>query len=182
MNSKLHKIILTSVLSAVICVATMIIQVPSPMGGYVNLGDCFVIVSAWILGPVFGFTAAGIGSALADLISGYVIYIPATFVIKGSMAIIASIITGKLLSLKKSHDFSSYTIGSVASELVMIFGYALYDTFLYGGSFIAALSSIGNFIQGICGIFASTALIRALFTSGVTAKIHAYTEKINHHN
>lgn len=41
------------------------------MQGYVNLGDCAVLISAWMLGPLYGGAAAGIGSALADLLSGY---------------------------------------------------------------------------------------------------------------
>ena len=42
-----------------------------------------------LLGAVLGFLAAGLGSALADLFSGYVVYAPVTFVIKGLMAFIA---------------------------------------------------------------------------------------------
>lgn len=47
------------------------------MQGYVNLGDCAVLMSAWVLGPLYGGAAAGIGSALADLLSGYAHYVPA---------------------------------------------------------------------------------------------------------
>ena len=32
------------------------------------MGDVVVLVSAWVLGPVYGSAAAGIGSMLADLI------------------------------------------------------------------------------------------------------------------
>ena len=74
-------------LAALCCVATMIIKIPSPLKGYLNLGDCVVLLSGWLLGPAYGFAAAGIGSALADIFSGYVIYAPATFIIKGLMAI-----------------------------------------------------------------------------------------------
>ena len=51
------------------------------MQGYVNLGDCAVPLSAWILGPVYGGVAAGVGSMLADLLSGYAHYAPGTFLI-----------------------------------------------------------------------------------------------------
>lgn len=87
MNSKKIKTMtLAALLAAFACVATMLIQVPTPTKGYVNLGDCIVNISAWLLGPVYGAAAAGIGSAMADVISGYIVYAPATLIIKGLMA------------------------------------------------------------------------------------------------
>ena len=76
-------------LAALTCVATIVIKIPSPLNGYINLGDCIVLLSGWLLSPVYGFFAAGLGSALADLFSGYAAYAPATFLIKGLMALIA---------------------------------------------------------------------------------------------
>ena len=84
-----RKIVIASMLAALTCVATMIIKIPSPLKGYLNLGDCVVLGCGWVLSPIFGFLSAGIGSALADLFSGYVIYSPATFFIKGLMVLIA---------------------------------------------------------------------------------------------
>lgn len=168
--------------AALICVATMIIQIPSPLGGYVNLGDCFILVSAWILGPVYGFAAGGIGSALADLITGYPQYIPGTLIIKGLIAVAAALITRKLLTSKASQKSLAYILGAVAGEIIMIVGYAAYDSFLYGTGFMAALSGVGNLIQGGIGVVAGVALIRALSAAGVTSKAHAYTDIIEHRN
>ena len=53
-------------------VSTMFIRVPLVLG-YINLGDAFVLLSVFILGPVYGTIAAGVGSALADLF-GYITY------------------------------------------------------------------------------------------------------------
>ena len=71
MKSKTQKIVLASMLAALTCIATMIIKIPSPMKGYINLGDCVVLVCGWILSPFYGFLAAGIGSALADVLLRY---------------------------------------------------------------------------------------------------------------
>ena len=70
-DKKLHRLVLAALFTALTTVMTMVIQVPSPMQGYVNLGDCGVLLSAWVLGPAWGGAAAGIGSMLADLLSGY---------------------------------------------------------------------------------------------------------------
>ena len=48
-------------LAALCCVATMIIKIPSPLKGYLNLGDCIVLVSGWLLAPGYALAAAGIG-------------------------------------------------------------------------------------------------------------------------
>ena len=64
-DKKIRKLVLAALLAALVCVATMVVQIPSPMQGYVNLGDCFVLLSGWLLGPWYGFAAGGIGSMLA---------------------------------------------------------------------------------------------------------------------
>ena len=88
-NNKTRKIVLAAMFAALCCVATMIIKIPSPLKGYLNLGDCIVLLSGFMLSPVYGFLAAGFGSALADIFSGYIVYAPATFIIKGVMALVA---------------------------------------------------------------------------------------------
>ena len=87
-NNATKRIVMAAMLAALTCVATMVIKIPSPLKGYLNLGDCVVLLAGWMLSPVYGFLAAGIGSALADVFSGYVLYAPATFVIKGAMALV----------------------------------------------------------------------------------------------
>ena len=72
MNNNLKKLILAALFAALSCVATMSIRIPTPgTGGYIHPGDAIVILSGVILGPVWGFFAGGIGSALSDLIGGY---------------------------------------------------------------------------------------------------------------
>ena len=69
---KTKKLIIAALMAALACVVTMIVKVPSPLKGYVNLGDCIVLIAGWILSPAYGFMAAAIGSAMADVFSGYV--------------------------------------------------------------------------------------------------------------
>ena len=67
----------------------MLIRIPTPLKGYINLGDAIVLLCAFLLPPSYAFFAAGIGSMLADIFSGYAVYAPATFIIKGLMALAA---------------------------------------------------------------------------------------------
>ena len=157
MKTKTQKIVMAAMLAALVCVATMIVKIPSPLKGYLNLGDCVVLLSGWILSPVYGFLAAGIGSALADLFSGYVTYAPATFIIKGIMALIAYF--GFSLFQKKMPELPSRIIAGVLAELFMVLGYLLFEGVLYG--FVASLVNIpANAIQGLAGLILGIVLIK----------------------
>ena len=59
-----QRIVIAALLAAVTCVVTMIVKIPSPLKGYLNLGDCVVLTAGWMLSPMYGFLAAGLGSAL----------------------------------------------------------------------------------------------------------------------
>ena len=61
------KLVVTALMAALTCIATMIIKIPTPTFGYIHLGDGFVLLSGIILGPVSGAFAAGIGSMFADI-------------------------------------------------------------------------------------------------------------------
>ena len=74
MNTNLKKIVMAALFAALACVATMSIRIPTPgTNGYIHPGDAIVILSGVVLGPVWGLLAAGIGSAMADLLGGYCI-------------------------------------------------------------------------------------------------------------
>lgn len=157
MNKKTKKIVMAALIAALACVATMIIKIPSPLKGYLNLGDCIVLVAGWMLSPAYGFLAAGLGSALADILSGYVVYAPATFVIKGLMALIA--FYGFKLLHNKIGNLQSKIIAGIFAELVMILGYFVFEGFLYG--FAPSLVNIpANGVQGIAGLIIAVVLIK----------------------
>ncbi len=157
MNTRTKDIVLASLMAALTCIATMIIHIPSPLKGYINLGDCIVLSAGWILSPAYGFLAAGIGSALADFFSGYITYAPATFLIKGLMAVIA--FYGSQILHKKLDKLPSLIISGAAAEVVMILGYFVFEGFLYG--FIPSAVNIpANSVQGIAGLIIAILLIR----------------------
>ncbi len=144
-------------LAAFVCVATMLIKIPSPLKGYLNLGDAAVLLSGWVLSPWYGFFAAAIGSALADVFSGYVLYAPATFIIKGLMALVACYMF-KMLSKNKG-DLSSRIISGVLAEILMILGYLAFESVLYG--FVPSLANVpGNAVQGVAGIVIGAFIVK----------------------
>lgn len=157
MNDKTKKIVLASMLAALTFIATIIIRVPMPVIGYINLGDCFVLLSGWVLGPVYGALAAGIGSAVADLSAGWVSYAPATFVIKALMAVAAYYIGVKLAKSEKG--FVLKLVSAVVAEIIMIGGYLAFESVLYGFE-TASLNILFNSIQGAIGLIAGLILVK----------------------
>lgn len=159
------KIVMAALIAALACIATMIIKIPSPLKGYLNLGDCIVLIAGWMLSPAYGFLAAGLGSALADIFSGYVTYAPATFVIKGLMAVIA--FYGFKFANKKLGNLPSRIISGTAAELMMILGYFLFEGLLYG--FVPSLVNIpANGVQGIAGLIIGILLMTIFEKNKIT--------------
>ena len=159
-------ITLTAIFAALCCAATMI-AVPLPFG-YFNLGDIIVVLSAWLLGPVFGALASGLGAALADLILGFATYAPATFVIKFLVAVVAFSLFGllnKITFLRKTRVISCIVSAALA-ELVMVSGYFVFEAFIMGYGVGGALSSVvGNLMQAVVGAVGSTLLMAVLSAS-----------------
>ena len=156
------KISFTALFAALCCIGTIVITIPLP-NGYFNVGDVFVMLAGWCLGPVYGTIAAAIGSGLADVISGYTIYAPATFLIKGTEAFLAYFIWFLMKKIIKGEkwDILPRSISAVVGGVCMAVGYFLYELALYGfGGAMAAL--IGNFTQGACGAICAICLITAL--------------------
>ena len=73
-SKKVLNLVLAALFAALICVATMVFTIPLPGRGYLNTGDCFVILAGCLMGPVFGPAASAVGSALADVILGFAVY------------------------------------------------------------------------------------------------------------
>ncbi len=157
MKTKTQKIVMSSMMAALCCVVTMIIKVPSPMEGYLNLGDAIVLLSGWLMGPLYGFISSAIGSSLADIFSGFALYAPITFIIKGLMAYVAYHMY-KLLA-KHTKDFTSRILSGIVSEIIMVMGYYIFEGFVYG--FYPSLINIpANAIQGIFGMILGIILVK----------------------
>ena len=159
MKHSTRKLVISALFAAIVCVLTVTVRVPSPLGGYLNLGDCAVLLCGWLLSPWLGFLAAGLGSALADVASGYLIYAPATLLIKGAMALVACLIFGSMS--KHAKPFPARLLGGLLAELWMVLGYWIFEGVLYG--FLPSAVNIpANLIQGGVGLTLGLILISAI--------------------
>lgn len=169
---KTLKLTYTAMLTAMVCVATMLIRIPT-MVGYTNLGDGFILLSAFLFGPFYGAVAGGIGSMLADILSGYAFYAPATLVIKGLIAVIAALLW-KAMRKRGGDKVWKKILASLVAEIWMAAGYWTFET-LFLGEAKAALASIPNNIaQGLVGVVLGMVLYYALSKLPMWKKVQLY--------
>ena len=167
-DKRIHKLVQAALFAALCTVMTLVIQIPSPMQGYVNLGDCAVLLSAWILGPLYGATAAGVGSLLADLLSGYAHYAPGTLAIKFTMALVSALL---FRAMGKRHPLLGQALGGLAGGGILVGGYFAYACLWLGKGLAAAASIPGNVIQALFGLAAAILVYTALNRSRVIARL-----------
>ena len=173
-NKKMTRIVLTALFAALAFVATYIIKVPTVgTNGYVNIGDTIVLLCAWMIGGVYGGLAAGVGSALSDLIAGYGMYVPGTFVIKFLMAVVTYLVFNVMKKVNVNKVIG-YVISGILAELIMVLGYFLYESIVLGYGLGAALSIGSNFVQAGTCLVLGYALIGALEGARVTTLIRKY--------
>ena len=151
-TSSIRKLVTAALFAALACMATLVIQLHiSPSGGFVNLGDCVVLICGWVLSPVYGMAAAGIGSMMADVIAGYPIYAPATLVIKALMALAAGGLFRFLTVKLQRSQIAACILSAVLGEAIMAAGYCFYEFVILGLGPAALLGLPGSGVQAFCG-------------------------------
>lgn len=167
------KWVVAALFAALTCICTMIIKIPTPTGGYIHPGDGMVLLCGIVLGPGMGALAAGIGSMLSDLFSGYMIWVPATFIIKALTAMVAALLFRKMNT--NSYATARVIIGGIVGEALMVFGYFLFEIGLNaasnggftsaaiaGGIAYSAAGIPANIVQGVTGIVIACVLLPIL--------------------
>ncbi|TFF87802.1 MAG: ECF transporter S component [Promethearchaeota archaeon] len=162
-------IALTAIFSALIYIVTAFFAIPVPAtGGYINLGDMLVMFTALLFGPIVGGLAGGIGSMLADILSPYFIYAPATLIIKG----LEGFIIGLISNPREKNTRLSYRdlIGVLIGGLLIPLGYFIYEAFVLNLGVTTAFVEVpGNFFQftfaGISSIILITLTRKNLITN-----------------
>ena len=149
-----------AILAALTTVLTRVVQIPLPARGYINLGDVAIVFTAITLGPFSAALAGGLGTALADLLSGpYAFWAPISLVVHGLQGLLIG-----LIALVRPRNLVFQVLGGIVGMAIMAAGYLLAGVFIEGAG--PALTEVpGNLIQGgagvVLGILVSAAVIRA---------------------
>jgi uncharacterized membrane protein len=150
---------LMAIMSALVAVGTLIVRIPNPMGGYFNVGDVMIFVTALTFNLLIGGVAGGLGSAIADII-GFPLFAIPTLVIKGLEGLLASLITNKKNVFRD-------VLAVVAAGTEMVIGYFVVELFVLqwglGGALAEVPANIAQVtIGGLVGIPIALVLRRRL--------------------
>lgn len=158
-------IAVTSLGMALVCLLTMLVRIPLPADGYAHLGNFPIFLFSVFFGPMTGFLAGGLGSAMADILSGFGHWALPTLVIKGLMGLVIALIARKS---KKNRMSSAKTfIACLAGLVVMTAGYFIAGSVMSGNIITGAAAVWGYLMEGAAGIALFYAAGTALEASGI---------------
>jgi uncharacterized membrane protein len=178
------KLVFIAMLAALVYVVTMF-RFPL-LGTKVHLANAVCLLSGLLMGPAAGGVAAGLGSALYDLMAGGYDFIQCmiTFVSKFAMAWVC----GKLMDVtaKGRHRFDRTLLASIVGALTYVALYMaktyIYNRFVYGfplqtvGATVVS-KLIPSLINAAAAIVAAPiffhAVLPALRAGGVLKHLHA---------
>jgi uncharacterized membrane protein len=148
----------------VFIVTSQIPPIPIPAtSGYFNIGETTIYIAALVFGPLVGTLAGGIGSALSDIYLGYALFAPGTLFIKGAEGLIVGFLNIKLQRYIPNITVRA-SIAVVIGGLEMVAGYFLYEQFVIGYPFLAALAEVPfNIVQMAIGLIVAIPVMHAVF-------------------
>lgn len=149
-----RQLTLTAIMTAFVFVATFVPKIPIPLG-YVHLGNAAIFLAVMFFGRRVGIFSGVIGSALADFLSGFPIWILPTIVIKAAEAEIFWRLRGKNLLL-----------GLTAAGLVMAAGYTFAGAVLYDSLSAGFASTPGLLMEAAVNAFATVVIGAAIKKRG----------------
>ncbi len=164
-NVNTRLITLSAVFAAMTFALTMFVHIPTAKG-YIHIGDAVIFIAASLLPKPYAMASAAIGASLSDALSGYWIWVPATFVIK---ALTALAFTSKKPKMLCARNFTAL----VPALVLCVGGYGLYSGLVIYGSLPAGfIDAPANLFQTAASAAVYIALSATLDKSGIKKKIH----------
>jgi uncharacterized membrane protein len=143
---KTKTIVINALFIAITLVATMFINIKLPImgnGGLIHLGNVPLFIAALVYGKKTGAVAGAFGMGLFDLLSGWALWAPFTFIIVGIMGFIVGLISEKF----PGNRVLVNTLAVAAALIIKVVGYYFTEVILYG-NWIQPFGSIpGNVMQ-----------------------------------
>lgn len=175
-KTNVKAICFTGIMAALVFVFTFTFKIPLG-NGYTHLGDAFIFLSAYLLGGKKATFAGGLGAALADLASGYTMWIVPTFIAKFLMAAVCCLIAE--LVFKRS--MLGYAIGAAAGAVVHIGAYSLAWYLMFDkAAMISAFPTLT--LQTVVGVVVAAVFIAVFRKTGTDKKLRTmagFTPKEN---
>lgn len=137
----------TALLTALVFVATRFINLPiGANGGLIHLGSAMLVIVSVVFGKEKGAIAGSVGMTIFDLLSGWAVWAPFTFVIRAVMGYLLGVIAYSNNKNGENIYFNIFAV--ILSGIWMIAGYYVTEVILYG-NWLAPVASIPGDITQI---------------------------------
>lgn len=113
-------LILGALVAALAFIGFTVFKIDIPVAGgksAFHFANAFVVIGALVLGPLYGGLASAIGLTLADLVSGYVVYAPTTFLLKFSICIVTGLVAHKIFNINNMERQKSIMKATLISSI-----------------------------------------------------------------
>lgn len=165
-----ERLVLIALMMGLIFAGTVLVRLPIPLTrGYVHLGDAMIYLAVILLGRRDGALAAGLGSALGDILGGFAFWAPWTLIIKALMALTAGTV---LAAASGRRRLATEALGMILGGLVMCMGYLIVERCMYGSWGAALLSLPWNVGQFAVGAAVALPAARALYKTPLKRYFH----------
>lgn len=138
----------TALLTALVYVSTAFINIRLPIaasGGLVHLGTAMLVIASVVFGKEKGAIAGAVGMGIFDLTSGWALWAPFTFIIRGVMGYLLGFIAYS--NNNNGNNNFINIISLILSGIWMIGGYYITEVILYGNWLSPVASIPGDITQ-----------------------------------
>lgn len=151
-----RELCLTAVMTALVFLATFVPRIPIPLG-YAHLGDAVIFLLALSIGRRDALIAACLGSALSDVLGGFLLWAVPTLIIKFVMADIVWRIAGRGAAGR-----IRIAVAFLASSVWMALAYTAFGAALYASVAAGLASTPGLLMEGLVNTVAALIVLPAL--------------------
>lgn len=141
-QSNLRNLVISGMFAALIYVFTAYLHIPSG-NGYTHAGDGLIYLASCILPMPYALAASAVGGALADGLSGFFQWMPATIIIKAVTSLFFTNKTKNIINIRN-------VLGIIPSCALCVVGYSLYEGFAFLGNtkagYIAAFAQTPSYL------------------------------------
>lgn len=161
-DEKIKVLTYSALMMGLTLAATIMIRIPVPATqGYVHFGDTILILSVLILGKKRGALAGALGQALADLLGGYAVFAPVTFVAKLLMGLLIGVAIERIFIFSSEKKKGAVVIAAVMIVLscaAMAGTYYICESAMYGSFVIPLVEIPANIVQFAVGTVLAAAV------------------------
>ena len=118
-SEKIRLLTIAALMAALCLLLTGYLHIPSSKG-YIHIGDGIIFLAASMLPAPYAVGVGIAGAGLADILSGYAIWFPATAVVKGVTALMFSRRSEKIITVRN-------LLAIIPSFIVCAGGYIVYE-------------------------------------------------------